>query len=399
MNTTTTKTKRGRFTPWCWEAERDDYNDESRQGWHLTKRTLRDMTYEYDPDMEYRYAIDYQHWHSEDVYLELFELDGWELVGTVADAFDARSPEDTMFRSHYEGCWYIFRKEYDPGRSDAEYEITTDRESLDAFRRTLKRKYLWQLALELIIVLIWIGNAIHGSPYTLPTSIFSLVVWGMFTSASIFRLLCVTVLRPRKVLRPLYIPLRWQRGIITAALFLILAAELLAVNQDERANDTVPVTAENTPVQMFLELRPDLTVDEVMALAEEYDLEATAEPKQKYDDNGELYVSSYNIQLLPDTGLEYDPNNSLMFYRGVAMALGYDPTATTLQSAYLSIDTEDGRAYCHYFPGEPTLENCETGYNLFLRKSALSPQKYYHADTPEEIIAIAYPVLYPEGLE
>ena len=59
MTTTkTTKTRRGRFTPWCHEAERDEYNDESRRGWHLTKRTLRDMTFEYDPDVEYRYALD-----------------------------------------------------------------------------------------------------------------------------------------------------------------------------------------------------------------------------------------------------------------------------------------------------------------------------------------------------
>ena len=63
--TTTTKTKRGRFTPWCWEAERDEYNDESRRGWHLSKRTLRDMTYEYAPEKQYRYAIDYRMEHDE----------------------------------------------------------------------------------------------------------------------------------------------------------------------------------------------------------------------------------------------------------------------------------------------------------------------------------------------
>lgn len=395
----TTKTRKGRFTPWCWEAERDEYNDESRRGWHLAKRTIRDMTYEYDPDVEYRYAIDYQHWHNENVYLELFELDGWELVGTVGDAFDAKDPGDGLFRTHFEGCWYIFRKEYDPGRPDVEYEITTDRESLDAFQRTLKRKYLWQLAIEIIAMLLWTGNVIYGSPRTLPTSIFTLTVWVLFTSASIFRLLCVTVLRPRKVLRGLYIPPRWQRSILVAVLFLILVAEILIVNQAERDAISVTVTAANTPVQLFLDLRPDISVEEVMVLAEEYDLEVSAYPKQIFDDNGELYVSSYNIQLHPDADGAYDPGNSLSSYRGVGMALVYDPTATKLQSAYLSMDTDHGRAYCHYFPGEPTMENCETGYNLFLRKSALVPQKYYHADTPEEIIEIAYPVLYPEGFE
>lgn len=404
----TMKTRRGRFTPWCWEAERDEYNDESRRGWHLAKRTIRDMTYEYDPDVEYRYAIDYQHWHNENVYLELFELDGWELVGTVGDAFDAKDPGDGLFRTHFEGCWYIFRKEYDPGRPDVEYEITTDRESLDAFQRTLKRKYLWQLAIEIIAMLLWTGNVIYGSPRTLPTSIFTLTVWVLFTSASIFRLLCVTVLRPRKVLRGLYIPPRWQRSILVAVLFLILVAEILIVNQAERDAISVTVTAANTPVQLFLNLRPDITVDEVMVLAEEYDLETTASYGKRRASTGKrtlfsyysyTYKPVYNIDFHPNADGEYDPGNSLFFYRGVAMAMNYDPDTMVLESAYLSMDTDHGRAYCHYFPGEPTMENCETGYNLFLRKSALSPQKYYHADTPEEIIAIAYPVLYPEGLE
>ena len=394
----TTKTKKGRFTPWCWEAERDEYNDESRRGWHLARRTLRDMTYEYAPEKQYRYAIDYRHWHNEDVYLELFELDGWELIGSVGDAFNSKDPENTLLHSHWEGCWYIFRKEYDPEQPEEEYEITTDRESLDAFRRTLKRKYLWQLAIELIFVLIWAGNLIHGSPLTLPTCIFSLAVWALFTSASVFRLLCVTVLRPRKALRALYIPPRWQRGIFAAVLFLLTMISILSGKQAEKDANAVPVTAENTPVQMFLELRPDITMDEVMGLAEEFNLKVTAYPTERTINNVKT-LSGYYVELLPYSERDYDPSNSLYSLEGVAMALLFDPTATKLQTAYLSMGTDNGQGYCHYFPGEPTVEDCETGYNLFLRRFALAPQKYYHAETPEEIIAIAYPVLYPAGLE
>ena len=392
----TTKTKKGRFTPWCWEAERDEYDGESRRGWHLKSRTLRDMTYEYEPEKQYRYAIDYQHWHNEAVYLELFELDGWELVGTISDAFDTKDPGDGLFRPHWEGCWYIFRKEYAPGRPDVEYEITTDRESLEAFRRTLKRKYLWQLAFEILYVLIWIGNFTHHIHGTLALDIFGLVIWSlcMFTSSS--RLLCVTVLRPRKVLRTLYIPPRWQRAIFTAVLFLILAANIIATNQTEQDARAASITASNTPVQLFLDLRPDITVDEVMALAEEYNLEASANYRKGYDGDGEIILDSYTITLVPDSE---EPLPSFYRYEGVGMAMNYDPDTMVLESAYLSIDTDDGRAWCHYFPGEPTMEDCETGYNLFLRKSALAPRKYYHADTPEEIVAIAYPVLYPDGLE
>ncbi len=393
--TTTTKTKRGRFTPWCWEAERDEYNGESLRGWHLSKRTLRNMTYEYAPEKQYRYAIDYRMEHNEARYLELFEADGWELVGTVVDGFKASEPGYSLFLSKQDGCWYIFRKEYYPWVDDSEYEIATDEESIRTFKKTLTKKYRNRLLYELFGLLIYLPLCLVLKQRV--GDFFLLILFFAMLHAG-YRLLCLNVLRPRKTIR-LYLDYSTVRIVLAMVIGIAAIVGIAVQNRAEEAANTVPVTADNTPVQMFLELRPDITVDEVISLAEEYNLEASESYGQRYNESGELIFNNYTIELLPYSDLEYDRGNSLMFYRGVAMALSYNPDTMELESAYLSMDTDDGRAYCHYFPGEPTVADCETGYNLFLRKAALAPRKYYHAETPEEIIAIAYPVLYPDGLE
>ena len=401
--TTTTKTKKGRFTPWCWEAERDEYNDESRRGWHLKARTLRDMTYEYAPEKQYRYAIDYRSQHDEARYLELFEADGWELAGTVVDGYNTRYPGGGLFISKWDGCWYIFRKEYDPGRPDMEYEIATDEESIREFKRTLTRKYRRLLIGEVAFFLYYIILHVTLDTWKLPDCIV-LIAIGLSALYTGYQLLCLNVFRPRKPIR-LFIDFRYASLIALGVYILVLIVYYMVTAPTQEPEPVVPITASNTPVQLFLDLRPDLTVDEVMLLAVEYNLEATASYGQRSIDTGEHSIFQYynythdpvyTIDLVPDLGKEH---LSFYFYENVGMALVYDPDTMVLESAYLSINTDDGRAYCYYFPGEPTVEDCETGYNLFLRKSALSRQKYYHTETPEEIIDIAYPVLYPEGLE
>ena len=390
----TTKTKKGRFTPWCWEAERDEYDGESRRGWHLKNRTLRSMTYEYEPKKQYRYAIDYRVGQNETVYLELFEDDGWELVGTVVDGFNAYAPGQGMFLSRQDGCWYIFRKEYDPGRPDTEYEIATDGESIRAFKKTLTKKYRRLLLGEFIFFLYYLilNTAMRGWSFVSYITLTAVVLAMIYSG---YRLLCLNVFRPRKPIR-LFIDFRYAALIASGVYVLVLIVCAMVFASAREPEPVVPVTASNTPVQLFLDLRPDITVDEVMALAEEYNLEASANYRKGYDGDGEIILDSYTITLVPDSE---EPLPSFYRYEGVGMAMNYDPDTMVLESAYLSIDTDDGRAWCHYFPGEPTMEDCETGYNLFLRKSALAPRKYYHADTPEEIVAIAYQVLYPDGLE
>ena len=230
----TTKTKKGRFTPWCWEAERDEYDGESRRGWHLKNRTLRDMTYEYDPEKQYRYAIDYRVGQNETVYLELFEDDGWELIGTVVDSYECQEPADVPKRAsraaakragtvpRSDGCWYIFRKEYDPGRPDGEYEIATDEESIRAFKDTLIQKYrrwlLWDLVYGLYFLFrVW--------AYDYPGEIFFLAFTGLDMLSNVYRLLCITVLRPRRPMRGLFAYTRWQ-NLILGGIVIALSASL-----------------------------------------------------------------------------------------------------------------------------------------------------------------------------
>ena len=404
----TTKTVRRRFAPWQGELLVQRLNEESRKGWHLSHLEYWKETYQPDNTVSYRYALDYRVAHNEKLYLDTFEEAGWERVGTIHDAYDGRffilHTFYSLFSSPFDGSWYLFRKPFDPLLPGEEYLIDTDEESIrDALKRkALKYKWgIWACVLNLALGLILPAA---GEP-VLPRT---LLFWGG---------LLLGFLHMHRIMIH---PARTQRELRFANLFMSLvyalavlslvsefadlgrtSAELAQSYREEEAN-AVSVTAENTPVQLFLDLRPDITVEEVMALAEEYGLEATAGYHYSYvaNDrshiNNESVVDSYRITLTPD--LE-ETRLSFYFYESVGMALVYDPTATQLQSAYLSIDTDDGRAYCHYFPGEPTIEDCETGYNLFLRRSALSPRKYYHADTPEEIIAIAYPVLYPDGLE
>lgn len=399
---TRTKTIRRRFAPWQGELLVQRLNEESRKGWHLSHLEYWKETYEPDSTVSYRYALDYRVAHNETLYLDTFEEAGWERVGTIHDAYNGRffilHAIYSLFSSPFDGSWYLFRKPFDPLLPREEYLIDTDTESIQDALKRKALKYKWGIGicvLELVLGLILLAVGRPVLPRTL-------LFWGLLLLG--FLHMHHIMLHPAKT----------QRGLRFANLFMTFVFGLACLNlasgfvefgrtsgeiaqsyQEEDAA-TVPVTAANTPVQLFLDLRPDITVDEVLLLAEEYDLEVSGGHSQRYNGDGELYFDSYTIRLTPDLG---ESRLSFYYYESVGMALVYDPTATTLQSAYLSIDTDDGRAYCHYFPGEPTMENCETGYNLFLRKSALAPQRYYHADTPEEIIDIAYPVLYPDGLE
>lgn len=239
----TTKTEKRRFMPWCREAEQDQYNEESRRGWHLSQRTFRSMTYEYDPDVEYRYAIDYRYWHDESRYLELFEEDGWELAGTIGDAFDSAGRFVTLdsSRDNTAGCWYIFRKKYDPLRPEAEYEIATDDESIQALRNTLKRKYQRELVCELFLFFLWGCNLFFSSG----RSWFLILLMAcVFTHilASSMRLLCVTVFQAR---RPITRVFHWLRVLFLILLLLtvsVLATDLVRAAQYEKA--VSPVAAQ-----------------------------------------------------------------------------------------------------------------------------------------------------------
>ncbi len=147
MTDSTHKTERARFSPWYAQRELSLFASQSRSGWHLVRRTHRELEYEYAPKLQYRYAMDYQAGHREDRYLESFRDDGWEIVGAIPAPFERWACVTLLYhlpplRPHpAEGCWYIFRKEYDPALTEAEYEIFSETRELEQKRRELTRSY------------------------------------------------------------------------------------------------------------------------------------------------------------------------------------------------------------------------------------------------------------------
>lgn len=101
------------YSAWNWQQELEDLNTQSRQGWQLMHGGLICSRFKYQPDVEYRYQLDYPGKVDEmPRYLETFRDQGWEFV------------------NHSGNGWYYFRKPYDPAADPSEYEIHTDRASL-----------------------------------------------------------------------------------------------------------------------------------------------------------------------------------------------------------------------------------------------------------------------------
>lgn len=110
------KKKYNMYSAWNYEQEVLDLNAQSEKGWQLVKGKSFSHKYEYNPEVCYRYQLDYlpglsgtpEKFHLLDVYKE----QGWEFVNKTFNG------------------WYYFRKIYDPALPDAEYELYTDRSSL-----------------------------------------------------------------------------------------------------------------------------------------------------------------------------------------------------------------------------------------------------------------------------
>lgn len=162
-----TKTIRRPFAPWYHEREVALFEEESCSGWHLIRRTRSKMEFEYDPGIRYRYAMDYRAGHREDRYLEFFADDGWEPVGTVSDPYEQRANVTILydlppFRPHpAEGCWYIFRKKYDPTLSEEDYRVSDEGELLEK-RASLARDYIrygismgLTLLIPILLAILW----------------------------------------------------------------------------------------------------------------------------------------------------------------------------------------------------------------------------------------------------
>ncbi len=106
-----TKTTHRVYSAWNYEKEIEDLNRESEQGWQLVKGGCFRSKFSYDPDVRYRYQLDYRKIDDMPRYLETFREQGWEYVSSTFNG------------------WHYFRKLYDPSLPEESYVIFSDQQS------------------------------------------------------------------------------------------------------------------------------------------------------------------------------------------------------------------------------------------------------------------------------
>lgn len=111
------KTSQRIYTAWSYQKEIEDLNKASEQGWQLIRGGCFSSKYKWNPDVRYRYQMDYPG-KVEDMgrYIEIYREQGWEYISSTFNG------------------WHYFRKAYDPALPDAQYEIFTDRSSLEEMK-------------------------------------------------------------------------------------------------------------------------------------------------------------------------------------------------------------------------------------------------------------------------
>ncbi len=184
-----------------------------------------------------------------------------------------------------------------------------------------------------------------------------------------------------------FFAIRTNVGIFFVVIGTILCLVYVGAKEVEYMDEnSMVITAENTTVPLFLALTPETTIGEVEAMAEEYGW-VTSMVQQS---------SSIELSVYPDrenTGKLYSRK------KGVELELYFESEGIhSLLSAYLLIITDSGNATCRYFPTDYTEWGGETGFNLTVRAKGHLFSKKYLLDTPQEVINIVYPIVYPDGL-
>ena len=135
----------------------------SAEGWQLVKVGSFRIHYKKDPNVRYRYQMDYRNVDDLDRYLELFREQGWEQVCAVVSG-------------------RYFRKRWDPSLPEEAYEIFTDPESRQQFRSRLSKGALFCCILyALNVVLCGFILLKHYSTSNLCRALcwaFGSAVWG-----------------------------------------------------------------------------------------------------------------------------------------------------------------------------------------------------------------------------
>jgi len=115
------KTSFKAYPAWNYQEEIADLNHASEKGWQLVKGGCFHSRFVKNPDIRYRYQLDYRKVDDIGRYIETFREQGWEYV-------------DSAFNG-----WHYFRKIYDPTLPEETYEIFTDKESL----REMNHRWAW----------------------------------------------------------------------------------------------------------------------------------------------------------------------------------------------------------------------------------------------------------------
>jgi hypothetical protein len=125
------------YSAWNYQKEIEDLNKKSEQGWQLIHGGSFSSKFKRNSDVRYRYQLDFER-EIEDMgrYIETFREQGWEYVNTTFNG------------------WSYFRKLYDPSLPEEEYEIFTDRPSLQEMNgRWAKFASVLAIILSIFVVL------------------------------------------------------------------------------------------------------------------------------------------------------------------------------------------------------------------------------------------------------
>ena len=196
------KTSHRVYTAWNYQKEIEDLNKASEQGWQLIKGGSFSSKYKWNPDVRYRYQIDYPG-KVEDMgrYIETFREQGWEYISATFNG------------------WHYFRKAYDAALPDEQYEIFTDRSSLE------EMKNRWTKLVMGLSVPIAVFTAIQMILYfltpTLPALI-RLVTFGVMLADFIYGIMAMKKPERRK-------SARWDSVFFAVFLLVVIAGNVCSV--------------------------------------------------------------------------------------------------------------------------------------------------------------------------
>lgn len=132
------KVERAVYAAWDYELELKHLNEMSEQGWQLIQGGCFYTKYERREGVVYRYQLDHNMKIENRMrYIDTFREQGWEYINSTFNG------------------WHYFRKPYDPGKPDEEYEIYSDRPS--------KQEMAGRLGRLLTVLAVVIGILFAGS--------------------------------------------------------------------------------------------------------------------------------------------------------------------------------------------------------------------------------------------